>query len=110
MKDLLQYTRPQSMYDSEVHRFIGDITKSGDNFGDDPDTLWQDFKDKFHAWLLDSKLNNAKNLDKFPDRDIITGVTQYIDDIYQAKKFVKVLPNEYKYHWRLYGDVNTVES
>ena len=49
---------------TEVHRFIGDITKSGDNFGDDPDILWQDSKDKFYAWLLDSKLNNAKNLDK----------------------------------------------
>jgi hypothetical protein len=110
MKDLLQYNRPQSMYDSEVHNYISEALSSGENFGDDPDKLWEDFKNKFHHWIVSSKLNSAQGLDKFQDRDIITGVTQFIDDIYQTKSNVKVLPNEYKYHWRMYGDSNTVDN
>jgi len=110
MRELLQYDRPQSMYDSDVHRYISQVLSSGENFGDDPDKLWEEFKNKFHNWIISSKLNNAQGLDAFLDRDIITGVTQFIDDIYQTKSNVKVLPNEYKYHWRMYGDSNTVDN
>lgn len=110
MRELLQYNRPQSMYDSEIHTFISTATSSGENFGDNPDKLWAEFKDKFHAWILNSKLTVAHGLEKFSDRDIIVGVTQFIDDIYQSKKNVKVLEHEYKYHQRLYGDANTVKT
>ena len=48
MRELLQYTRPQSMYDSEVHNYIAEILKTGENFASEPDKLMQDFKDKFH--------------------------------------------------------------
>lgn len=110
MKNLLQYDRPQSMYDSEVHRYIAKALSSGENFGDNPDQLWNDFKIKFHNWIVESKLNSAKGLEAFEDRDIIVGVTQFIDDIYQSKTNVKVLPNEYRYHWRMYGDSNVVDN
>ena len=110
MKTLLQYDRPQSMYDSEVHHYISKVLSSGENFGNNPEQLWTEFKTKFHNWIIESKLNSAYGLDEFMDRDIITGVTQFIDDIYQSKKNVKVLPNEYKYHQRLYNDSNTVDS
>lgn len=110
MKELLQYHRPQSMYDSEVHNFITEILSSKENFANDPDNLWLEFKEKFHNWIMNSKLNIANGLDEFQDRDIIVGVTQFIDDIYQSKKNVKVLPNEYKYHWRMYGDSNTLDN
>jgi len=109
-KELLQYNRPQSMYDSEVHHYISEVLSSGENFGNDPDKLWEDFKNKFHNWIIESKLNSAYGLDAFTDRDIITGVTQFIDDIYQTKQNVKVLPNEYKYHQRLYNNKNTLEN
>ena len=46
MRELLQYSRPQSMYDSEIHRYLGECTRSGDNFGDDPPTLFSSFKNK----------------------------------------------------------------
>ena len=32
MRELLQYTRPQSMYDSEVHNYIQKILKSKEKF------------------------------------------------------------------------------
>jgi hypothetical protein len=91
MKDLLQYDRPQSMYDSEVHNYISEILTSGENFATDPDKLWKDFKDKFHNWIISSKLNNVSGLECFADRDIIAGVTQFIDDIHQMKDHVCVL-------------------
>ena len=101
---LLQTHRPQSMYDSEAHSYITELTKSGENFADHPDKLFQSFKDSFHHWLLSSRLNSAKGLEAFPDRDIILGVTQYLDDLHMTKKSAVVLENEYKYHWRLFGD------
>lgn len=112
MKTLLQYDRPQSMYDSEVHHYISTIIND-DNFANDPDALWAEFKDKFHNWIVSSKLNSAIGLDQFLDRDIIAGVTQFIDDIHQMKSNVCVLEHEYRYHWRLYGDnliIRTVDT
>ena len=113
MKHLLQYDRPQSMYDSEVHNYISEILTSGENFATDPDKLWQKFKDKFHNWIICSKLNTVTGLESFPDRDIVAGVTQFIDDIHQMKDNVCVLENEYRYHQRLYGDklvIRTIDT
>ena len=110
MRELLQYSRPQSMYDSEIHRYLGECTRSGDNFGDDPPTLFSSFKNKMHNYIISSKRNKIKGLEKFQNTDIITGVTQFIDDIYQMKKLVYVLENEYLYHFRLYGGRNILHS
>ncbi len=101
-KDLLQYHRPQAMYDSETHHYISELTKSGENFAAEPAALFKNFKDQFHQWILGSELNTAKGLEAFPDRDIIIGVTQYLDDLHQMKN-TAVLKKEYRYHWRLYG-------
>lgn len=110
LRDLLQYDRPQSMYDSEIHSYIATCTSSGDQFANDPDKLFSDFTSKFHQWLINSKRNIILGLDAFPTRDIITGVTQFIDDIYQTNHSVFVLENEYKYHERLYRGHNTLKS
>ena len=59
--------------------------------------------------LISSKLNSIKGFDEFLDRDIVLGVTQYLDDLWQTRKNV-VLENEYKYHWRLYGDNLTIRK
>jgi len=109
-RNLFQHHRPQSMYDSEVHHYISELTKSGENFADDPNTLFKNFKEQFHQWVLESKLNTVKGLEAFPDRDIIIGVTQYLDDLYQMKRNVAVLKQEYKYHSRLYGDSLNVKK
>ena len=85
-KELLQYHHPQSMYDSEVHRYISELTQSGENFANEPDILFKNFKEQFHQWILESELNTVKGLEAFPDRDIIIGVTQYLDDLHQMKK------------------------
>jgi hypothetical protein len=103
MRELLQYSRPQSMYDSEVHNYISEILKSGENFASEPDKLMSTFKRKFHDWLITSQLNSVPGLGTFKNRDIIVGVTQYLDDLHQTRKIV-VLENEYRYHWRLLGD------
>lgn len=103
-KKSLQYGRPQGMYDSQVHRYISEITKSGENFGENPYQLFKDFKGHFHKWILGSKLNSIEGLGAFPDRDIITGVTHFLDDIHQMKQNIFVLKNDYAYHCRLYGD------
>jgi len=109
MRELLQYTRPQSMYDSEVHNYIQEILTSGENFASEPEKLIEDFKNKFHNWLISSKLNKIDGFDQFKDRDVILGVTQFLDDLWQTRKCV-VLENEYRYHWRLYGDNLTVKK
>lgn len=103
-KDLLQYGRPKSMYDSEVHRYISELTKSGENFAKNPDQLFQDFKNSFHEWIIGSQMYTIKGLEFFPDRDIILGVTQYLDDLHVTKQKIVVLENEYKYHWRIFGN------
>lgn len=113
LRHLLQYHRPQSMYDSEVHKYIGEILQTGENFAEDPEKLWSEFKDKFDKWIHGSKLNTLHNLDRFADRDIIMGVTHYLDDIHQMLPNVCVLEHEYRYHDRLYGDslvIRTPES
>ena len=102
-KSLLQYGRPQSMYDSEVHRYISELTKSGENFAENPAQLFQDFKKSFHKWIIGSQMYTIEGLESFPDRDIILGVTQYLDDLHITKQVV-VLENEYKYHWRIFGN------
>ena len=67
MRDLLQYTRPQSMYDSEVHDYIREILTSGENFASEPDKLIEDFKNKFHNWLISSKLNRIEGFEDGED-------------------------------------------
>lgn len=109
-RTLLQRHRPQPMYDSEVHGYISEITQSGDNFAEEPDRLFSDFKKIFHQWILNSRLNNVKGLSAFPDRDIILGVTHYLDDLHLTKKPVVVLENEYRYHWRLLGKSLHIKS
>ena len=98
------------MYDSEIHNYISECTSTGDNFGDNPKQLINEFKDKMHNHIVSSKRNNAKGLDDFPQRDVITGVTQFIDNIYQMKKLVYVLQKEYMYHFRLYGGRNILDT
>ena len=109
-KTLLQRDRPQAMYDSEVHNYISEVTRSGENFANEPDILFSDFKRVFHQWIQDSQLNVVKGLSVFPKRDIILGVTHYLDDLHLTTKNIVVLENEYRYHWRLFGESLNIKS
>ena len=93
------------MYDAETHRYFSRLTQSGDNFADNPDYLIQSFKTSFHGWLTGSRLNAVKGLSAFPDRDIVTGCTHYLDDLHltDRQKPIAVLEREYQYHRRLAG-------
>ena len=102
-REWIQYDRPQTMYDKSIQKYITELLSSGDNFAKDPAKLMEDFKKDMHTWITSSKLNEVSGLDEFKDRDIVIGVTGYLDDLHLMKNCV-VLKNEYKYHWRLFGD------
>ena len=102
-REWIQYDRPQTMYDKSIQKYITELLSSGDNFAKDPAKLMEDFKKDMHTWITSSKLNEVSGLDDFKDRDIVIGVTGYLDDLHLMKNCV-VLENEYKYHWRLFGD------
>lgn len=65
-----------------------------------------------NAHLLGSKLNKIKNLDNLPNKDIILGCTQYIDDLHIKHKDIQVLEKEYNYHTRLNKNIvpTTIEN
>lgn len=93
------------MYDKEIHRFLTQCMKSGENFGNDPRSLMADFKQEVANWITTSRLNNVSGLEAFQGRDVITGCTQYLDDLHMTRgNRIVVFPDEYRYHERLYGD------
>jgi len=107
MKDLdslLQYHRPQAMHDAEVQEYLTSLISADFFLGQDLKQDRKRFIDKFNKWILDSKLNCLQNLETLSNKDVIVGVTQYLDEIHQIKENVCVLDAEYRYHWRIYGD------
>lgn len=113
LENLLQYHRPQAMHDAEVQEYLTSLISAdfflGQNLKQDRDR----FIEKFDKWVLNSNLNHLKNLTSLPFKDVIVGVTQYLDEIHQIKQNVCVLNAEYLYHWRIYGEklrVKTVDS
>jgi len=110
MHNYLQYHRPQAMHDSEVQSFLTSLISSDFFLGKDLAEDRNRFKLKFHSWIVNSKLNQIKNLNSLPDTDVITGVTQYLDELHQLKRNICVLDNEYLYHWRIYGDLLRIKK
>ena len=108
---LLQTRRFQSLYDAETHRYFAALMRSGENFADNPAALIRSFKESFHDWLEGSRLNAIKGLSAFPDRDIVIGCTQYLDDLHlTAEKPLAVLSKEYQYHARISpGKIKTIK-
>lgn len=58
------------------------------------------FKKLASDWLLNSKLNNLEGLSAFEHLDIMSGCTQFIDNIYMQGP-VQTLNGDYMYHTRL---------
>ena len=107
---LLTPGRPSPMYNNEIHEFGRALTASGAHTFNSPNTS-QEFKDLFDQWIHQTRINMFTGLDTFPDRDIIQGVTQFIDDIYQVHLGnVYILDHDYMYHKRLYGETYVVNN
>jgi hypothetical protein len=102
-EEWLQVSRPQPMYDSSLDSFY-------EEFYSKPiptnDQLAFEFMNKFDLWLYNSFKNDLQGLTAFPKRDVIYGVTQYIDDLYQRLgNKLRSIKHDYKYHWRLNQDI-----
>lgn len=74
--------------------------------------IFNRFKRLLNAHISGSKLNNILNLDNLPNKDIILGCTQYIDNLHIKHKDIQVLEKEYNYHTRLRKDLvpTTIEQ
>ncbi len=96
--DWLQYERQQPMYDEDINNFYASVLKEVPAH---VEMLDSDFKGAFHEWLQGHTLSYFTGMEKFPARDVIQGVTQYIDDLYQRYGSLQIFENDYKYHWRL---------
>jgi hypothetical protein len=97
--------RPKPMYDKEFHNFGKSLlTVKGDMFNSEQSGKL--FCKIFDQWLHASKLNEFTGLENFPQRDVMQGVTQFIDDLYQMNLGnLFTLDHDYMYHKRLYDDM-----
>jgi len=96
--------RPRPMYNGELYRFGNSLASKNQGLfnGDDVADI---FKIEFHQWLISSNLNNFNGLDALDRRDIIQGVTSFIDDLYQMNPGnIYTISQDYMYHKRMFGD------
>lgn len=98
-KDLLQYTRPQPMYDKHINKLLDEVYHKNPAH---MHNLVNDFKNLFIEKLNNFTVNELLGLDTFKYHDVIIGCTQFIDDLYiRLGNNLMILENDYKYHERL---------
>ena len=91
--------RKRPMYDQEMRTFLKTIDYSW-NYPIDH------YVKNFTDWLMGHKTNKLLGLDAFPDRRIILGVTQAINDLYMMyPNRIVILEGEYFYHDQLFPDI-----
>ena len=91
--------RKRPMYDQEMRNFLKTIDYSW-NYPIDH------YVQVFTEWLTSHKTNKLINLDAFPDRRIILGVTQAINDLYMMyPNRVVILEGEFFYHYQLFPNI-----
>lgn len=95
----LEVTRPKPLSDNRLDSFIQEIL-SGSLKHDISDQVYEDFKTEAEQWIFGSKLNKFSGIEVFTRKDIITGCTQFIDNLYMQGP-VQVLKDDYRYHQRL---------
>lgn len=99
----LQTDRPQPMYDDSINKFYDSFYKDNPVHLPNLDKI---FKYQFIDWLEHHDLNRFEGIDAFKRRDVISGCTQYIDDLYQRLgPNLRTLEGDYKYHWRLNNNI-----
>jgi hypothetical protein len=97
----LEIQRPQPLCDRYLESLFED-TVTGFK-GKKPDhsiKIHDEFKTKFKNFVFSSKLNNIIGIDSFHYEDLISGCTQYIDNLYMQGS-LQVISGDYKYHERL---------
>lgn len=99
-KEWIVHSRPQAMYDTEVHTFHNSLHKS--SMDDNVEKTIEKFKYSFDNWIKSHKRISFTGLDAFPDRTVTLGVTHQLDELHMVYKHqIVVLEGDYKYHWRL---------
>lgn len=102
--------RPAPLYDKEFHDFGKSLITPNTELFNSEFTSNQ-FKTTFNEWITSSNLCTFTGLENFEYRDVIQGVTQFIDDIYQMNYGnVYSIDHDYMYHKRLYGNQFVVSN
>ena len=120
-KKFLEYGRINPVFSKKIEKLLIDVVNNkfdadfrdlnyqmmDKNFTKD---LLEKFKIDFIDKTRSSKLNNLKNLETYQYRDICSGCTQFIDNLYlfNGVENLQVLEGEYRYHSRLYPDIKAV--
>ena len=97
----LEVERPQPLCDDYLESLFTD-TATGFK-GIKPDhslAIHQQFKEKATKFIFGSSLNSLTGIDAFTFVDIMSGCTQFIDNLYMQGP-VQVLRGDYRYHERL---------
>ena len=97
--DCLEIDRPQTLSDNHIEELISDVLH-GRTDRNILDSVYSEFKQEMTDWLAASKLNSLSGLDTFSRVDVITGCTQFIDNLYMMGP-VQIIRGDYRYHERL---------
>ncbi len=98
----LPYRSIRAINDPEVLRFLKEITKKLDFHKITKDKYLQNkFLKTYKNWILSSKLNNVKNLNRFKYSCYTSGSTQVFDYFYAKNKNrrFRAFKGEYAYHY-----------
>lgn len=98
-KEFLETDRPQPLSDHVFERLQLEVLEGKMNT-DVSDSIYRKFIDLTQSHIMGSKLNMLRGLESYPEKDIIIGCTQFIDDLYMQGP-IQVLADDYKYHQRL---------
>ena len=98
-EEFIEIERPSPMSDQRIDRAILDVM-SGNLDKDFSPAMIENFKRETKDWILSSKLNNLKGLESFKRIDVMSGCTQFIDNVYM-QRMPQVIDGDYRYHFRL---------
>ena len=98
-EEFIEIERPSPMSDQRIDRAILDVM-SGNLDRDFSPTMIENFKRETKDWILSSKLNNLKGLESFNRIDVMSGCTQFIDNVYM-QRMPQIIDGDYRYHFRL---------
>ena len=79
-KDLIQTTRPRAMYDNEIH--TSEKSRYLNQSDQNVEKLTEQFKEEIDKWIHSHKRIKFTGLEQFPDRNVVLGVTQQLDDLH----------------------------
>ena len=97
----LEVERPQPLCDNYLESLFSNVFKNPP--ADHSIAIHDRFKELATDWIFGSKLNNLQGFDAFEYVDVMSGCTQFIDNIYMQQS-AQTLTGDYKYHERLsYG-------